>query len=229
MAISSTYARNPNRDRIIRNSLHTCGVLHSSHAPDANQIALGAEYFQDGLTALQAEGVILQTAERYTQALTDGEEEYAAPADTESIEQGAIIRDTAGADQPIELVSQRMYQGLSEKTVPGQPYWYYPERSATGWRLFLYPVPDSNWAYVIYPRVRKLRDLDVGTANLDLPAKWALPFEMYLSWRFACHYKLPLERAQYFQGIWTGMRNTLMDDETPRGPSRFVMETLFQR
>lgn len=230
MAVSSTASRNPNRDRIIRNALHTCGALHASHSPDADQVALGAEYLSDGLTALQAEGVILQTLEWYTQTITSGTGTYSAPSGTESIEDGAFATDSTGLDHPLELVDARVYrQGVADKETEGQPYWYYPQRTPTGWTITLFNVPDANWASFTYPRVRQLRDVDTGAVTLDLPPKWAGACEWFLAWKFACHYKLPLDRCAYFESQWQAQKARLLDDEGPRGPSRFVMEPLFAR
>ncbi len=47
--------------------------------------------------------------------------DYTAPADTESVEQGAAIRDTSGVDSPIELIGLREYQDISDKLCPYGP------------------------------------------------------------------------------------------------------------
>lgn len=228
MTISTTATWELRRDQVITTALQLAGVLNAGHPASAEQKALGATLLQMNLTALQADGIILRALERYSQTLVDGTAAYAAPADTISVEDGAMVRDTADNDAPLYMLSTpRDYLSRGVKTLTGQPTEYYPEQQSDGtWTVTLYPVPTSDWATLIYPRVRKLRDTDTGSVTLDVPVKFTEPVCLKLAAMFCLHYNRDT-KAKALLEEYADAHARAMNDETQRGPMRMMAEPLF--
>lgn len=229
MAISTTSTYRPNADKVVKNGLRLAGMLNASHTPKAEQYSMGREFLLEGMLALQAEGVFIRTRELYEQELTAGIASYTAPAGTLDIEDGAVVRDTNDLDGPASIMTQDEYNQLSDKTTSGRPTQYYPKETESGFTLYLYPVPDSSWTTIIYPRIRLVRDLDTGNLDLDCPTKWIQAFEFMLAWKFCLHYRRPMEMIGLYGDYWEKEKQKILHDETPRGPLTFVLEPLFSR
>lgn len=228
MTTSATATWELRRDEVIATALHLAGVLNAGHAPSSEQKSLGATLLQMSLTALQADGIILRAIERYAQALSDGVVSYAAPSDTIDVEDGAVVRSSQGYDIPLLMLStHRDYLAVGVKTLPGQPTEYYPEKQSDGTiAVFLYPVPTADWPTLIYPRVRKLRDTDSGAVTIDVPAKFTESVVLKLAAQFCRHYNRDA-KAKALMEEYGDARDRAMNDETPRGPMRFVAEPIF--
>lgn len=229
MALATTATWTLNRDELIAQGLMMSGQLNASQQPDEFQIALGKSILSSGLLGLQARGIFLRSVDRFPQALTIGLASYACSADTIDVEKDAIIRTPAGLDIPILKMGREEYQAKSDKTIQNQPTNFYAEESAGGTiTIYLYPSPDLAYT-LYYPRVRRLRDLDVGTANIDASPVWLDVMKWMLAWQFSVHYKQTLERATLLKGYYDDAASRAMDDETPRGPSRMVVDPIFPR
>lgn len=229
MAISTTSTYQPNADRVVKNALRLAGMLHASHTPKAEQYSMGREFLIEGMLALQAEGVFIRTRELYELTLTTGTASYSVPSDTLDIEAGAICRDVNGLDSPSMIITQDEYNRIPDKSIQGRPIQYYPKESDSGFTLYLYQVPDASWATLIYPRIRKARDIDNGSTDLDCPTKWVQAFEFMLAWKFCLHYRRPMEMTGLYGDYWEKEKEKILRDETSRGPLTFVLEPLFSR
>lgn len=228
MTASTTSTWELRRDQVTTVALQLAGVLNAGHSPSSEQKALGATLLQMSLTALQADGIIVHTVERYSQTLTDGQVSYAAPSDTLDIEDGAVVRNTAGYDSPIYMLSTpRDYLSRGVKTVTGQPTEYFPEKQSDGtFTVYLYPIPTADWPTLIYPRVRKLRDTDTGSVTPDVPVKFLEPVTLKLAAQFCRHYNRDTKAKALMEEYETS-RERVMADETQRGPMRMLAEPLF--
>jgi hypothetical protein len=226
MATSVNSAWTLRRDTLIARALNLAGVLNAGHQPTADQKAVGTDLLQMNLTALQADGILLHAIERYTQALVAGDTFIVAPADTIDVEDGAVVTNVAGNDIELQLLTSRDYARLAVKaTTIGQPVQYMPERNPDlSITIYFYPVPDSNWPTVTYPRVRKLRDSDGGNVDIDVPVKFLEAVTLKLASRFCRHYNRDV-KAKALMEEYDDARDRAMNDETQRGPLRLTVDT----
>ncbi len=229
MAVSGNATWTLRRDNLITRALNLAGLLNAGHSPTAVQIALGADFLQMVLQGLRARGVVVNAIERYTQALTAGQAAYTAPADTLDIEDGAVLVNTSGSHTPLELISQVYYNRLGVVSTTGQPTQYMVEKAANEVVSFtLYPIPTSDWPSVIYPRVRKPRDIDSGDVDIDLPPKFTLGVAMALASLLCRHYNRESKAKELLEESQDEL-NVALGDETPRGPMSFVAPAVFWR
>lgn len=227
MAVSAQFAWELRRDQLITRSLQLAGLLNAGHVASAQQLSLGVDLLQMNLLSLQSEGIFLHAIERYSLALSDGVASYVQPADTISIEDGAIVRGTTGNDTTLTMLSQVDYNRRAVKTTTGQPTEYMAEKSiGETWTIYLYPVPTADWPTLVYPRVRKVRDSDSGTVSLDIPLKFTEPVTLKLASRFCRHYNRD-SKAKSLMEEYEEARERALNDETQRGPLRFIAEPIF--
>lgn len=234
MTVSTTYARDPQADDIIAEAMHSLGVLNAAQEPDAPQKALGRKFLWSELQSLQNRGVILRARELYTQSITavsSSTPYVVAPADTIDIEHGATVRTntSAPADYPMQLTTEPEYQERSLKTQTGQPSEYWAQKqSDNSVRIYLYPLPTSDYVSITYPRIRKLRDVDTGSVTLDIPTKFHAAVVLKIAMRFALHFGLD-GKAAMLKDMFDEEVDRAMGDETERGGFRFVVNPIFQR
>ena len=228
MAIATTSEYRPNRDRVIKGGLQLAGLIHAGHEPTTAQLAMGAEFLLDGMLALQAEGVFLRTRVLEEKTLTAGAVSFTAASGTLDIEDGAVIRDTAGNDSPCSIITQDEYNAISDKDISGKPTRYFPkENDDDTFTVYFDRVPDSTVTTFIYPRVRKVRDLETGNLHLDCPTKWIHAMKLMLAWMFAKHYRRPIEQVMDAKEDWESAKARILRDEAPRGPVRFTVEPIW--
>lgn len=230
MAIATTSTYRPNRDRVIKNALRLVGVLQASQSPSADQLAMGADFLVELMLALQGEGVMLRARTLEEKTLTSGSASFTTPTGTLDIEPGAVVRDTNGNDAPCDIITQDQYNAIADKDLQGRPIQYFPkENDDDSFTVYLYQIPDSTWVTFIYPRVRKVRDLDTGNLDLDCPTKWLHGIGFGLAWKFALHYRRPIGTVGLYGDYWQAEKERILRDETPRGPLEFTVEPLFPR
>lgn len=229
MTVSANATYDPQRDVIIRTALRLCAVLNAATEPTAAQLALGRDFLDLGLKALQSDGIILRHVDRTTVlagSIVSGV--ITADSDTADVD-SAFYTDTGGNDSPISLdLTRRMYMDLSDKTQTGPPSQAYIERSGASVTINLNPVPDSSVVSVTYAKVRKIRDMDTGSVTLDLPQKWGRCVAYMLAADFAFHYGL-LDREPALRLAYEHEKERAMNDETERGASRFVIGECYGR
>lgn len=227
MTVSNTYAFNPTADEIITTALQRCGRLHAQQTPKAEQYALGRKFLQARLHALEGDGARLNVIERYTSALTAGTAYVDAPADTVSIESSATVRDSNDNDYSLQgPISRAHYMSLADKNLSGKPSHYYPEVSSTNTvRIYLWPVPTSDYASITYVRARLPRDVDTGDVTLDAPPKFVRWATLAVGADFAGHYR-DTSMEDKLELLAAHELNKAMNTETPKGDLQFVVPRL---
>lgn len=232
MAAGTTSTWKLRRDQLFRRALNLAGVLHAGAQPRPEQIDLCKDLLMMSQATLQAEGLLLHAVERYTQTMTAGQAYVTATADTLDVEDGAVVRSTASLDSPIQIGTPLDYQRRPDKATSGQPTEYFPEKSGTGdavtITVWLYPVPSADWPTLIYPRVRRLRDAETGDVDVDVPAKFHEPLMWRLASMVCTHYNRD-PKAEALMERYREVSDTVLGDETQRGPLRMTVETLFGR
>jgi hypothetical protein len=177
------------------------------------------------LQTMQSSGVVLRARDKAEQALVVGQAYVDASADTLSVEDNIIVRHGDGVtDRGVELYDEARFQAIPDKSVSGTPLFVYPEQQATGlWRLRLWPVPDGEVTKIIYPRTRRLKDVEAGNVTLDLNPKMYLTVMTWLAMRFAAS-KGRKDSAASLSGESAAEQSVAESDETDRGGVRFVVD-----
>jgi len=224
MPISATATTEFDVDTQITLAMHMMGLLHTQHVPAASDLAMMRKAFWLGTTALANDGVMLRARERVPVSLVASQAYIDMAADTMSVEAGATLRDTTGTtERPISIYTMAEYQMLTTKGVVGVPTFYFPEKQTSGtFRVYLYPVPNGDFPTIIIPRLRKPRDMEPGNVTADVDTKYLLALNAFLSYVVA--------RSKGRRDLASEMRQEYLDelgraenDETERGPARFVI------
>lgn len=227
MTISANYTFDLTRDSIIRVAYQLVGVLEAGREPDVNQVTLATDLMGLELDAFQSEGVSLRHLERTTTTLTAGTAQYTLAADTLDVDPGTIyVTDRSGGDLPVELIPRHRYMAIVTKTTQGQPTQMYVEKGQT-FSFFLYPVPDSSWTSITYPRIRLRRDMDSGSVTADVARKYLKALAFLLAADLAFHHGL-LEKEGALRARGEAALGKAEADDTERGNTRFVPDVGIQ-
>jgi len=90
---------------------------------------------------------------------------------------------TNPSDLPLTSLSRDVYNLLPNKAFLGDPIQFWPNRTASGYDLYLWPVPrNANWVIVVVYK-RLLNDLESLTSQLDVPQSWYDAFIYGLAYR----------------------------------------------
>ena len=228
MTVSTTYDYNPRRDEIIRLALIKAGLLHGQQTPSADQLGVGAALLKLFLAKLQNEGVILNALERYVIPLTAGTAMVTMPADTLTVEKVATVHSSGGADYQLDCVGNvETYQTIVDKGLLGRPTMYYAEKGPTSaWNVYLWPVPTAEYASATFLRTRRLRDIETGDVNLDLPVKFLPAAVGHLAAQLASHYRRGEQAVMRLTSEAESDRAVALGTETVAGNTLFIVEPL---
>ena len=199
MTVSTTPTRDFTRDQILKAAIRLCGILGPGKDPKPAQYADAAVHFDLITQSLQADGLIQQSIERRTLAITSGTAEYTLPSEIIDIELAqddtiaTVIDSTANVETLVKTMSREEYLPLAVKTNSGKPSRAYLEKQATV-KLVLWPVPDANYT-LRYDGVRLLRGGSDGGVTLDLRRTWSLYYVYAIAKNVAMDNSL-YERAQ---------------------------------
>lgn len=215
---------NLSRTGIVRNAYQLCGVVPAGEDPDANQLSMGSDLLNLVLKALQDEGIILSTLERTTTTLVASQAQYTCASDTLDIDgQTPYVTNSSGIDLPLLMYSRGQYMELSNKTTTAsQPTIMYVEKAQTV-SFFLYPVPDSQWVSVTYPRITLLSDLSSASGTTGLPSRYLQTIVKLLAADLALHHgKLQIQGVLREEAEIA--KNRVVNDDTERGNLRFSVD-----
>lgn len=231
MAVAATATTSLTVDGIVGMAMVTAGVLNEQHYASGNvppaSLLVGRTWLFMKLQSLKNSGVILRARDFETKTITSGVAYVAASADTLSVEDGVIVTTSEGIDRSLQLINESEYQLIADKASAGIPTQAFPRQQADGtWRVYMWPVPENGEPVSItYPRTRRLKDVEVGSVNLDLNPNMYLFIVSWLAMRFASAKGRKdsaaelREEAEFEQG-------KAESDETERGESRFVVDDL---
>jgi len=230
MTIATTAVWEPTVDQVLTQALRGLGVLHAAHSPAPEVLAFGREAITAWMHALVARGVPMNLVESYPQTLTASTRSYSAAADTESVEKGGIVTDTAGLDHPLELITREDYLRISDKLTEGQPARYYAEKTSTsGFTIYLYPVPTTDWVTFTYPRVRRPRDNDTGARTIDLPRSLMKAAVAQAKYEYAGHFRRTPDVIDMLRQHADDDLDEALGAENPRGDLQFTVPSLHWR
>ena len=210
------------RTGILRNAYQLCGVVPAGEDPTSQQLAMGSDLLNMTLKALQDEGIILSTLERTTTTLTAGTAQYVTASDTLDIDGGTpYVTNSQSVDLPLLMMSRAQYMELTDKaTTQGQPTKMYVEKGSTI-SFFLYPIPDTQWISITYPRITLLSDVTSAAGTTGLPSRYLQTIVKLVAADLAMHHGL-LDKQQLLREEAEIAKSRVVNDDTERGSVKFI-------
>jgi hypothetical protein len=220
MTASANTAFDLSRTGIVRLAYQTLQVVTAGEDPDIDQLAMGSDFLNVLIKELENEGIYLSKLERTTTTLVAGTAQYTPASNTLDIDQRTPYVTGDGIDVPVKMITRGEYMALPLKTTQGQPTQMYVEKGQT-LSFFLYPVPDSTWTSITYPRVLMLTDMDSAAVTSGLPSKYLATLYLGLAVKLApAHGKLSMLSA--LQPLYEQAKGKALNDDTEKGGLRFV-------
>lgn len=172
MTASSDTSFDLSRTGILRNAYQKLGVVPAGEDPSSEYLAMGSDALDVVLKSWENKGVFLARSDRKTQTLTAGTAQYTTDIDTlDIIARHPYVTDGSSVDTKVEIVSRGRWMEITDKTIEGQPTLMMVEKTDRV-RFTLYPVPDSNYVSITYPRTLLMADMDTAANTTGLPSKY---------------------------------------------------------
>ena len=225
MSASTATSFDLDRTGIIRLAFQTLQVVPAGEDPDANQLAMGSDLLNVLIKELENDGIYLSHLERTTDTLTAGTASYTALSNTLDIDQRTVFVTTGSGTSAIDCrvvpITRGEYMALPIKTTQGQPTQIYVEKTGLTVKYFLYPVPDSNWTSITYPRVLMLTDMDSAGVTSGLPSKYLATLYLGLAVKLAPAHG-QMSKMNALTQMYLDAKARAQNDDTERGNIRLV-------
>ena len=201
-----TYNFNLNRDEVIKGALRILGVISQGETPDAAQIADGAEALNVLIKAYESEGMPVWaiktqtiTPVASTNPIVIGTSQTVNIPKPERIYQAFYTTTATNISINMSRLSQEQYWSLSNRSQEGTPTQYYWDDKNTFGNLYLYLVPDANFAAdntitIVYQA--PFADFDVNTDVPDFPQYWLRALKYGLADEISMEYGYPIKDRQ---------------------------------
>lgn len=212
-----------NKAAILRNAYQMAGIVMPGADPDSTQIAMGSDFLNAQIKALQSEGIILTTVQQTVVTLTAGTAAYTLASSILDVDTRTPFVSNNGSpatNVPLEWYSRGMYMALTVPTTQGQPTSIYVQKS-NPIVVFLYPVPDSTWPTMTLPTVSFLPDLTSGTDDTTLLSKYLRTIVMGVAKDLALSFGL-MPRYQALAQEYETAKKIARNDDTERGNIRLM-------
>jgi hypothetical protein len=184
MTTSGTTTFDLSIDDLIEEAFERCGMRMTT----GYQLTTGRRSLNLLFLDWANRGLNLWTIEEATFPLT-GSAEITLSPDTVNV-LSAVIRDNTqspSVDITIDRISREEYLNLPNKQTGARPAQYYVQR-ANGFKVFLYPRPNSSYTFVYY-RIRRIQDAgdytNTGDVNFRFLPCLASGLAYMLSLKFA--------------------------------------------
>lgn len=231
MTVSANATLDYTRDQLLTSAFRLAGVWHSGQSSadtqSADDISMGSDFMNLELMALQAENVVLRTAELTTLPLVASTPTYNLAVDTIDIatgpsDQAGTIINTSGTESIVTVMSQAEYLDISDKTaavtdIPTRVYIDYGARLA----VTFWPVPDAAAVTWRYSRVRLLKDMDTGSVTVDLARRWLQYVTYAVAAQIAAAKNLGLDKVSWLRKQADAMKAKCLASDVERGRTRF--------
>lgn len=216
MATSGNYTFDLSTAALIRVAYQRTGVVPAGQDPDSAQYAMGRDFLQVGLTALQAEGIQLRSVLRTTDNLVAGQAQYQAASNVIDIdERTPYISNASGIDLPLRKIARGEYMALSNKASEAPPSMIYIEKGET-LSYFLYPTPDSQYTTVTYPAIVLQPDMTAADNTSGLASRYLDAVTLKLAVMLCDHHGLNARKASLKADLEEAAEKVINDD-TERG------------
>jgi len=223
MATSGNFSFDLSTASIIRVAYQRMGIVAAGQDPDSNQYALGRDFLQVALTALQVKGIQLRSVLRTTDTLVAGQRQYTAASNVIDIdERTPYVSNAAQIDLPLIKISRGQYMALSNKESLGVPSQIYVEKGET-LSYFLYPNPDSQYTTITYPAIILQPDMTSAANTSGLASRYLDAVTLKLAVMLCDHHGQSERKAQLKLDLDQATEEVVNDD-TERGPVKFTVE-----
>lgn len=227
MAASTSTSYDLDRTGILRNAFQKLGVVPAGQDPSDEYLAMGSDALNVVIKSWENKGVFLARMERTTQLLSTGVTQsngtklFTTDSDTLDIHiRHPYVTDTSGIDTKVTVVSRGRYMEITDKDDTGQPTLMMVEKTDRV-RFTLYPVPDSNFVSITYPRTRLLTDMDAADNTTGLPTKYLKALIIETALELCPHFGFLPKMAMLREELNIAISEATNDD-TERGPLRMV-------
>lgn len=228
MAVSATTSFDPSVATIIRRAFQVCGLLHASQEPDGDDVSLARDFLNMELLELQAEGMILQTVERTTKALSSGTAEYTLDADVFDVAigpdnvAGTMLQSGATTETRVYAISRQEYVGRTDKQSQSVPTQVYVERQSRV-KLAFWPVPNATMTFK-FAKVRLAYDTNPTSTTPDVQKRRVKALTWALAYDLASAKSLPLDRAREIRSERDRLKAVAKMDDVERVNGQFYLE-----
>lgn len=183
---------------LLKDSLRKIGVIATGQTPTNDEL-------QDALRDLNRMLEVWST--KQIQVFASAEDNFSLVAGTVSYTMGTagtassvrakkilsgFTRDSDNYDQPVEIISEKQYNAIPDKTTQGRPYYlFYDPKYALGY-IYLYPTPDSTETMYIESLKLLHTAFTALTTTVSLPGEYEEAIVFNLAVRMAPEYGLPV-------------------------------------
>ena len=130
----------------------------------------------------------------------------------------AVVR-RSGSDIGISRISRGAYLDTPDKTNQGRPSQFYIDRQITP-TITLWPSPENSTDQLIYYRVKRIQDADVGVNTPDIPFRFLPCLTAGLSYYMAI--KRSPDRIQFLKAIYEEEFQRAASEDSERTGLRLV-------
>jgi hypothetical protein len=215
---ATDYDFQSSRNEIIQRAFRIVGALPLGESLSAEQLSQGITALNDMVKSWQTKNIFLWTRRRQTISLTATTASYSVPTDPPfiAIDSAWFVN---GSDlDPLEVISFRKYEDISNKTHPGEPVCVaYDQRST----VYVWPVPDANGTMNLFT-VTTAKDWDTTTATGDFPAKWTEALVFNLAHRLSFEHTLELGEIENIRAMAATTFAEAKKADHGRGQNEFV-------
>ena len=160
---------------IIKKAMQKAGVLTKAETPASDEASDGLDSLNDLMASLSNDSIFAYQRVTESFSLVSGTASYTiGSAGTFTTARPIKIIEAhtrqANTDFPITLISDTIYQGISDKTTQAIPYWLnYTNEFPTG-TINLYPTPTAG--YTLYITSEKALEEFTLSETVSLPPGW---------------------------------------------------------
>jgi len=152
-------------------------VVDPVDGPDGNQSTLGLRFLNRIIARLSTQNIILPYSTSESFSTTAGQVSYTmGSGGTASSERAkkiksAYVRDSSNQDYPLEIISEKDYNGIADKALQSQPYALFYDPVYPVGVIYLDPVPNGIYTVFLESEKDLHSTLLIGT-TISLPAEY---------------------------------------------------------
>lgn len=201
MGISSTSTAELDVEKIVVGGMRRAGIFGVTNAQAGQQydkmLEHGRQQLEVLVDAVQAEGAIVTSVDRYSLTTVASQAGYAMPSQTlDVLGMGTYLESgSTSGESAIRPITREEYVLIPNKTSEGTPHLYYAERLMTI-TVYFWPVPDAVGTIVLQ-RQKLLADVSKTTNTIEFERHWVNYFEWALGHEFAMSMNRSMDRVRH--------------------------------
>lgn len=228
MAISTNRTYEFNVSQIITLAFKTAAIINIEQSCNPEQLKFGKDQLDLMTQALEADGVFARSTELVLVDLVEDQSEYTLPDDVcDIIENAQLLGDSNDTvngsyyEAVIRRVRIAEWGRIPNKQIRGIPTMFYDERTPTGIKIHLYPVPLFGAALRF--QVQRLRARNELAGTPDLERWWADWLVSELAARIATASGFPVGQVQLLQQLADRKYQRCKDKSSQRAPNQMIL------